>query len=258
MNKQLSLLLIFMLVLCSFCFAVPPVTTLQSDNGYTIETTPYQYVKVNSDFRAYFHVFNNSDGLKLTNTTVSCGLILSYLNGSIMYENTSISYTGDSFNIVIDKSYFKEGKYYWFTECNSSGYGGFVGAEYYVTNDGFDNTPNANASLSIIYFMLFMILGIFLIGFFAKFNTANAIVDLCIRRGCFVVGIMLSMYTVSLLLNIVTYANLDILSHEMIFLMTYIGWAGYIASVYLVIQSLFDILNLRKKMRKDRDERIDY
>jgi hypothetical protein len=69
---------------------------------------------------------------------------------------------------------------------------------------------------------------------------------------------MLSMYTVSLLLNIVTYANLDILSHEMIFLMTYIGWAGYIASVYLVIQSLFDILNLRKKMRKDRDERIDY
>ena len=42
---------------------------------------------------------------------------------------------------------------------------------------------------------------------------------------------------------------MDILSNEMIFLMTWIGWAGYIAAVFLVIMTLFDILRLKKESR---------
>ena len=61
---------------------------------------------------------------------------------------------------------------------------------------------------------------------------------------------MIMMYTTTLLLNIVTYAHLDSLSKEMIFLMTWIGWAGYLAAVYLVIQTLFDILRLKKERRE--------
>jgi hypothetical protein len=186
------------------------------------------------------------------------------------YNNiTSVNYPNSTI-AEANLTMAKDGTVYRRTYCNTSIIGvytvyGVGDLDGIITTWGYDfkitkygiGEENTDSALPLMLFMLFIIIGLFIGGFYGKFNP-HEIVNLCLRRGCIVAAIMISMYTTTLLMNVMAYANMDLLGNEMIFLMTWIGWAGYIASVYLVIQSLFDILNLRKKMRKDRDERIDY
>jgi len=255
MFKYLNLIILFLIVsLLSTCVIAPgTVITNVGSVGYQVETTPYSYMKLNQNFTANFHVFNLSDGKPLNNVSVNCELHVYDQLGTHILKNNKLPYsdTDKEWEVFMNKNNFSSvGQYSWIVYCNSSVYGGFRSSTFEITNSGFEDIPNTDAGLPIIFFMLFMIIGLFILGFTGKFNP-HEIVNLCLRRGCVVAAIMLMMYTTTLLLNIVTYAHLDILKNEMIFLMTWIGWAGYVAAVFLVIQTLFDILSL-KKQRKER------
>jgi len=247
------LIIIIMLVLLSVSVIAPgTVITNVGVLGYQIETTPYDYMILGQNFTANFHVYNLSDGSPLNNNSINCELHIYDHYGSHIFKDDSLSYIlGDGeWEVFIPSNNFSVlGTYAWVVFCNSSSYGGFRSSIFEITPDGYDNTPDTSPSLAVLFFMLFIIIGLFILGFVGKFNRFE-IVNLCIRRGCFVVGIMLMMYTSTLLLNITSYANLDILSGEMVFLMTWIGWAGYMASAYLVIKTLFDIIDLRKKQKE--------
>ena len=256
MSKYLNLIIILVVLSLFSISVIAPGTVITNvgTNGYQIETTPYFYMKLGQNFTANFHVFNLSDGKPLSNTSINCELHVYNQLGTHILKNTKLPFsnTDNEWEVYMSEGNFSQiGLYSWIVYCNSSVYGGFRSATFEITHNGFDNTPKTEAGLPVLIFMLFIIIGLFVLGFTGKFSK-HEIVNLVLQRGCIVAGIMIAMYTTTLLLNIVTYANMDILGNEMIFLMTWIGWAGYIAAVYLVIQTLFDILSLRKQKREKK------
>ena len=251
--KKALLFLIFIIVLSSFVIAAPPFISGDFVGGMTIETTAYEFVKQNQMFKAHFHVFNAS-GHPVFNDTTSCALHLYNHSGSHIYENENLEFdsNGQEWKADIAAGNFSDtGAYHYIAWCNDSSTGGFLASEYTVTKDGLDNTPNINSGLPMLFFMIFFIIGLFLLGFLVDFHKME-IVNLVIKRGCFLTAIMLMMYTSSLLFSLMDYSNLYILSKEMAFLMEWIGWAGYITAFYITIQALFDILSLNKK-KKEKD-----
>jgi len=203
-------------------------------------------------------VFKQNNCINLIQICSNC--TANYIS-SVIYPNSSIAET----NLTMTKS----GTEYRRTYCNTSILGTYLvygfgdldgvnqtwGYDFKITKYGIRNEDTASG-LPLMLFMLFMIIGLFVLGFWKKF-TPWEIVNLCLGRGCFVIAIFMMMYTLTLLLNIVTYANLDLLNNEVIFLMTWIGWAGYIAAVYLVIQTLFDILRIKRERRKKKIYEVD-
>ena len=259
--KQVYLLLIFLIVLSSICFAAPPVTTVQSfSEGYVIKAPIQEFHKYNTEYRFNFHVFNISNGMPLVNSSsISCEFHLYNSSGNHLYTSTSyvVDHTYDYQFLVGGGNFTNIDEYHYVFQCNTSTLGGFVEDYFFVTNDGLNNTPNTYAGLPILFFMLFIIIGLFVLGFTGKFNK-HEIINLVLCRGCVVTAIMITMYNTTLMANLVNYANLDVLTKEMFFLMTWIGWAGYLAAVYLVIQTLFDILRLKKERRAKKINEVRY
>ena len=254
MNKNIFILLIVIVLLSVSVIAPGTVITNIGTNGYQIETTPYSYMKLGQNFTANFHVFNLSDGKPQSNTSINCGLHVYDQLGTHILKNTELPFSNadNEWEVYMSEGNFSQtGLYSWIVYCNSTFYGGFRSATFKITDDGFDDTTDVNSGLPVILFMLFIIIGLFVLGFIGKFSKHD-IVNLCLQRGCIVAAIMIMMYTTTLLLNIITYSNLFTLQREMIFLMTWIGWAGYLAAVYLVIQTLFDILRLKKERREKK------
>jgi len=185
-----------------------------------------------------------------------CGNCTSNYISSVIYPNSSIA----EINLTMERADTEYRRLY----CNTSLLGTYMvygfgdldgvnttwGYDFKITKYGLES-KDTNSSMPLMLFMLFMITGLFILGFWKKF-TPWEIVNLCLGRGCFVIAIFMMMYTSTLLLNIVTYANMDSLGNEMVFLMTWLGWAGYIAAVYLVIQTLFDILRIKKERKKKK------
>ena len=262
--KNYSYIFIVVLIILSVSVtAVKPIQSSAETIGLVVEQPVSEFIKQNQEgVKLHIHVFNASTGLPVFPGGVggvNCSVHLYNGTGShILEETMRIDGNGEEWALNIASGNFSSiGLHSFIIWCNNTNEGGFVRGSFEVTNDGLDNTPDAGAALPVILFMLFGIIGLFVLGFTGKFNK-HEIVNLVLQRGCIVTAIMLMMYTSTLLLNIVTHANLDILSREMIFLMTWIGWAGYVASVYLVIQTLFDILSLKKQRRAKKDGEVDY
>jgi len=252
MNNKLFVWIIIILSLSVSCYSVPPFLYASTAGQLDIDYPQIAIIKQNKEIQFNFHVYNWTGTPINSHLTCTFDLYNSY--GYEIYEGTTntsnnLDYTfnlsGGNFSTLESYGYII------FCYNKTLNVGGMASVPFVVTEDGFDNTPDTSPSLTVLLFMLFIIIGLFILGFVGKFNRFE-IVNLCIRRGCFVVGIMISMYTSTLLLNVMNYANLDILSKEMVFLMTWIGWTGYIAAVYLVIKTLFDIVSLRKKGKENK------
>ena len=248
MSKYLNLLMLIVLTLILSSFA----SAIIGDTYFT----PI----VEGDSSLLYGIFKQNQNVTLVQNCIDS----TYANITrVIYPNSTIILDGQYGMTKVGDNYYYVfantsmlGYYHVYGECDyvlvGNVYNATWGYYFKVTKDGIDDSLiDETSSMSLIFFMLFIIIGLFTLGFWKKF-TPWEIVNLCLGRGCFVVAIMLMMYTTTLLLNIVTYANMDILSKEMVFLMTWLGWAGYIAAVYLVIQTLFDILRIKKERKKKK------
>ena len=71
MNKTKSLsILFFLLVLCSFVFAVKPTQSNAGLNGLELRVGIFDPIKQNRDMMFNVHIFNGLDGLGLRDPTV--------------------------------------------------------------------------------------------------------------------------------------------------------------------------------------------
>ena len=247
--KKTLLFLIIVLVLCSVTYGAKQTFNYPDTGGQLyIKYVPITTLKINTDFTFNFHIFNFT-GTPINNS-IKCEFHLYNSTGNHIYVSNTFTqdHTFDYEFFVGGNNFSKVGDYAYIVQCHNTtwGVGAFDSIPIGVTLDGKPDEPDADAALPVIFFMLFGIIGLFVLGFTGKFNK-HEIVNLVLKRGCFVIAIMIMMYTATLLLTIFTHANLDLLGKEMVFLMTWIGWAGYVASVYLVIQTLFDIFRLRKE-----------
>lgn len=141
-----------------------PQSLSTSSKGLTIEYPQLFYIKTNTTTKFHYHVFNNSDGLYLTNVTTTCYFHLYNPTGSHLIKSLPIGFdktTNFDFEITVEGTNFSiPGYYSIILQCNTSTQAGFVAYEITVTNTGKQFTEQQ----SFLYIFIFTILIFILFG----------------------------------------------------------------------------------------------
>lgn len=169
MNKK------FMFVICMVFITMATMPLISSEKvqvfeaqtrGLTIEFQKYDYTKVGENFEVHTHVFNNTDGLPLTNETVDCFLHFYYPNGSHALKTEMDFNPPFDWEYLIQGEAFVDGKGSWIIQCNSSTDGGFSAGKVTLNHDGL---PPKQAGVIIFFSMLFIAIVITMLSML--FNT---------------------------------------------------------------------------------------
>lgn len=264
MNKQISLLLLFVLVLSSFTFAAPPFSVGSNPtNGYDIITTPYEFVKANQDFIANFHVFNRSNGIPLDNGSSTfpryCYLHLYNHSGNAILE-TKVPYDNVSaeWKINITKGNFSTiGQYAWIVFCNSSMTGGFLSSLYQVTNNGLDDSNKDNTSgIAIVLFLCLIISGLFILPFKTTFAKGIILNDM-LKSCCWLIALFLLSLATAMVNTIASNGNLGFGS-ELFTILWLVNMASYLMMFYVGLSFLWRVIDVMvgnsKKSRVGKHE----
>ena len=133
-------LFLFLLVFTPTISAQPPFIqpTQPFVDGYIIEIPEQEILKVNQDFNFFFHVFNISNGLPLTDSLVNCEFNLHDSTSKLIFTDNSLFFddTTTAFNVTIGGGNFTTQDYTYVTHCNSTDFGGFISVAIKSTPDG--------------------------------------------------------------------------------------------------------------------------
>lgn len=162
-NKLLIFGFLFLLILLPIVNAQPPFEERPTlIEGYFIEIPQQQFLKVRDDFTFFFHVFNQSNGLPLTNLdSVECEFNLHNSSSNLILTDTNLSFdpTTVAFFIEVEGAILltNPGSYTYVTHCNSTAFGGVVSVNLEVTNTGFSlDTQQSLIVLGLIIVLLFL------------------------------------------------------------------------------------------------------
>ena len=166
--KKIILLLTICVLLFNLVGAIPPFQTGSTtlEQGLVIESPIYDVLKTNEKFTYNFHVFNQTSGLLMDNTTTDCYFHLYNADGSVNFSIDNIKMNGDkhTFQIEILSSNFTDhSKGGFLTHCNTSDVGGFVSGGFMITTTGFPLTI-AKTLLCLGLFGIFIFLFIVNVG----------------------------------------------------------------------------------------------
>ncbi len=167
-NYVRSLVFIFIsLFLISSISAQPPFIqpTQSFINGYIIEIPEQGILKANQDFNFFFHVFNISNGLPLTDDVVNCEFNLHDSTSRLIFSDNSLFFddTTTAFNVTIQGGNFTPQDYTYVTHCNSTSFGGFTSVEIEVTPSGRILSEGEGTVLFGIMIFLILIVVFFLV-----------------------------------------------------------------------------------------------
>jgi len=103
----------------------------------------------------------------------------------------------------------------------------------------------AVGAISLTMFILFVIGIFFFLPFFAGKFTKNEFVNLILKRGCWVIAIYLGMNAAAIMATIAENSGLP-LTQEMFTYMWILGVAGYLMMGFMVLKTLFDVVDMYK------------
>jgi hypothetical protein len=264
-NKLLFTFFLFLILLVPTIAADKIVESGSFTEGYDIKYPLKFYLQQGESKELHFHVFNLSDGTPIT-SGINCYFHLYNADNSHIYISDAINTTEHIFDygVSINGTNFSNlGMYNYIFQCNNfeNTLGGFVNVRFEVTETGTDPTVfegvpiNPTSSTAIIFFILFVTLGLFILPFikeFTKLDWANLI----IKRGCWAIAIYLMMLNTAILSTIVKSSGLDVLQE--IFRYTWLfGILGYVFLGFMTLKTLIDVMELwkikkiKKRMREN-------
>lgn len=177
MNKLRGIFLLFLVILIglSSVSAVSPFRT-SSDTGCEITPVVRDSLKTNQDFDFNFHVFNRTNGMPISNSTISCSFHLYNQTGDHAYT-TNLKNDPYAEHGVINEwvarlsgtNFSSVGFYAYAVQCNGTvAYGGCADkGGFMVTDSGYVTTTANTISFStgILIFLaiaiFFLIIGIY-------------------------------------------------------------------------------------------------
>jgi hypothetical protein len=276
MKRQISIFILVLLVLCSICYAVPPIrTALLLDSGLTISYPQLSYYpNLSNNNYEYFRwwVYNASDGDILTNTTTNCTfnlidnsgkniLRLSYPTSSMIgFGGLGANACQNCFWTNISKGNFTYyGGYYYQIRCNSIGkLGGFASVYFaYIDTHSYDalfeeNMMDTTSGLSVTIFIIVINILLIILPFIKRFSDTEWL-NILLSRCCWIIGIYLFILNSTIISTIISSAHLH-LEKEIFFYMFVLGWAGYLLMAFMVIKTFLDIMKLWKINKQKKRE----
>lgn len=157
MGKINIFFFLVVLFLLPLVLSAPPVTQVQQfTEGYTIETSPTEYIKQNTDFTLNYFLYNISNGLNVGDAGVSCFYYLADSEGNLKYSARP-SFSDGYYSLVIKAGNFSEaGHYAYGIRCNSSEFGGTYTSFYEVRLSGLEITTPVSIIYSLFIFILIL------------------------------------------------------------------------------------------------------
>lgn len=139
--KRAIIFFLMVLLVIPIVLSAPPLQVFIGDTkGLEIRSTLFPAIKVNNNFDFTFHVFNKSDGLLMTNETVTCYFCLFNNTGDHVarIDNKDIEFDdGVDFVVSVTASNFSEtGDFHYIMQCNTTAVGGFISYFFKVTPTG--------------------------------------------------------------------------------------------------------------------------
>lgn len=108
-----------------------------------------------------------------------------------------------------------------------------------------------SAQLAVTWFVLISAIGVFSLPFIVKRFAKNLFLDTLIRRLCVVLGLFLMVMNSTIVGEIANTISVDM--REAVFkYMIFFGWAGYIAIVLTIVKSIFDLIEIHRKIVENK------
>lgn len=170
-NKVLMLLLMLFLLVWTV-FAISPVLQQPSGDVFLlIEYPKLEYLALDSDFTANFHVYN-STGFLTSNTSTDCFFYLYNESGGLLFQKElEYSQSDNEFYVNIGKGNLSYvGSLVYLLNCNGTE-AGFISSAFEVTKTGTAPSPNDTLQISLIIGLLTLIV-VFL--FFGSYYISRA------------------------------------------------------------------------------------
>ena len=157
-----------MIVICSLNMisAQPPGSTqvvLNLDAGLQIETPRIGYFEQGQDFEFSFHVYNTTSGLRIDNSSTNCTFELFGDNGTHIFEDEEMEFEEDDWKVIVLGGNFTElGMYFYITDCQSTGEGGVISADFTVNRLGTPLETSESIFYIVIICSILILFGMFL------------------------------------------------------------------------------------------------
>jgi len=242
--------LFFLLILSSFVSSQPALNyiTFQGDRGYEIEFPLVRAITQDQDYKFYFHVFNISNGLPITDTSCSFHLYNS-VNGDHLHKEFDIRMLEHKFDYEVEVSgtnFSSIQPYRYIFQCNdtAAGLGGYVEVVFEVTKDGLiPNEDKNNMIPSLILFLVLINLAFFILPFKVRFTKTEA-GDYMVKRFMWVVAFLLLWFNTTLLKEMAIHYNLGVDNYLQLYwwfftlgmfvAIFYISYVGLVGSIKLM------------------------
>lgn len=189
MFKKLFILMFALLLIFPLVNADPPITSeFVGDTGLAIETNIQEYYKINEGAEIHIHVFNRTNGARLSGDVVSCEVELADPNGTlIMTGNPTVD--DGHFHMSRPPNIITEAGMYALTiVCNDSTTGGYTTHYFKATiyGEGLTEGRSINFNFGMLFLMILFLMA--LIGTFKIENYIGKFVCYWITHVFFIVG----------------------------------------------------------------------
>lgn len=177
MKQKIIIILSVALFLLVMPFVSPVKTQtniINDGSGIEILYPTIDYVTQNQDFIFNFHTYNSSNGILLTNETVTCYFHLYNSTGGHPFainDPLTIPF-GDAFDfeVSVDKGNFSDlGDYSYIFHCNTSETGGFVAAPFGVIKGKMESLNKMRTLYKSIVYIVWVIIALIMIYIIYKF-----------------------------------------------------------------------------------------
>lgn len=256
--KSQRLTSIFVIIFLAFAFCVsakPPFAEPQigqAAEGLIIEYPQYKYIQQGQNFTLHTHVIDGQNGTIITNETTYCFLQLYDKSGRhVLQENMSYSDNGLEFELYISEGNFTDlGLYAYIIQCNGTEGGGFNAGNFEVTDTGKSKVNSGDSNSTVILFMVFLIIGLFLLPLKIGNFTKNIVTDFIIKRMFWIIGTAMLLMTSGMVSTVSNSAGLGFES-EVFTTMWIIGISLWLLLIWLVFGTLIQTMRLMQKQAKD-------
>lgn len=253
-SQRLTLIFVTIFLALAFCVsAQPPFTEVQvtdAPGGLILEYPRYLYIQQGQNFTLHTHVINASNGVIITNETTYCFLHLYDKYGRhVLQEN--MSYEGVEFELYISEGNFTDlGIYAYIIQCNGTEGGGFDAGNFEVTDTGKVKVNSGDSNSTVILFMVFLIIGLFLLPLKIGNFTKNIVTDFIIKRMFWIIGTAMLLMTSGMVSTVSNSAGLGFES-EVFTTMWIIGISLWLLLIWLVFGTLVQTMRLMQKQARD-------
>jgi|TARA_R100000501_G_C2598994_1_gene96691 hypothetical protein len=179
-SKGISVYFFLFIILIGSVIAEKPldaVTFKGNTEGLELKYPLFEYFKNDTTLFEFF-VFNKSSGYPLNNN-IDCYFYLYNKTGNIVLESTDSTPSTFGYSFEVHKNNFSYfGMYSYTALCNTSDIGGFVSAEFGVTDTGREDILVPVQDLEdelLIYFVFILALSLLILSFWKQDSTLASI-----------------------------------------------------------------------------------